>query len=100
MELAGLRAEVAFVQAEHGLSERRACKLLEVDRSTYDYEPTPDRKGELSGELVQLARQKPPYGYRRLHVHPKAHEQTVLNFTPRSSPPRTVPLFADQEQDN
>jgi hypothetical protein len=38
VELAGLRAEVAFVQAEHGLSERRACKLLEVDRSSYDYE--------------------------------------------------------------
>ena len=59
---------MAFVQAEHGLSERRACKLLEVDRSSYDYEPRPDRNGELRGELVQLARQKPRYGYRRLHV--------------------------------
>ncbi|SEG52100.1 Transposase, partial [Bryocella elongata] len=28
LKLAGLRAEVAFVQAEHGLSECRACKLL------------------------------------------------------------------------
>lgn len=59
---------MAFVQAEHGLSERRACKLLEVDRSSYDYEPRPDRNGELREELVHLARQKPRYGYRRLHV--------------------------------
>ena len=28
LELAGLRADVAFAQAEHGLSERTACKLL------------------------------------------------------------------------
>ena len=59
---------MAFVQTEHGLSERRACKLLEVDRSSYDYEPRSDRNGELPGEIVQLARQKPRYGYRRLHV--------------------------------
>jgi hypothetical protein len=25
--------------ADHGLSERRACKLLEIDRSSYRYEP-------------------------------------------------------------
>jgi putative transposase len=59
---------VAFVQAEHGLSERRACKLLEMERSSYRYEPRPDRNVALRGELVQLARQKPRYGYRRLHA--------------------------------
>ena len=59
---------MAFVQAEHGLSERRACKLLEVDRSSYGYEPRPDRNVELREELLKLARQKPRYGYRRLHV--------------------------------
>jgi putative transposase len=59
---------VAFVQSEHGLSERRACKLLDVDRSSYGYEPRPDRSAELREELVKLARQKPRYGYRRLHV--------------------------------
>lgn len=52
--------------AEHGLSERHACKLLEVDRSSYRYEPRPDRNTALRQELVALARQKPRYGYRRL----------------------------------
>jgi putative transposase len=59
---------VAFAQAEHGLSERTACKLLNVERSSYRYEPRPDRNAELREELVQLARQKPRYGYRRLHA--------------------------------
>jgi len=50
------------------VSERRACKLLGVDRASYRYEPKPDRNAELREELVKLARQKPRYGYRRLHA--------------------------------
>ena len=68
MELAGLREEVAFVSVHFRLSERTACKLLGVERSSYRYEPRPDRNAELRSELVKLARQKPRYGYRRLHV--------------------------------
>jgi len=59
---------VAFVSAEFGQSERTACKLLGVDRSSYRYEPRPDRNAELREELMQLARQKPRFGYRRLHA--------------------------------
>jgi putative transposase len=59
---------VAFAQAEHGLSERTACKLLDVERSSYRYEPRPDRNAALREALVKLARQKPRYGYRRLHA--------------------------------
>jgi putative transposase len=50
------------------LSERTACKLLGVERSSYRYEPRPDRNAELRAELMKLARQKPRYGYRRLHA--------------------------------
>jgi len=59
---------VALARAECGLSERRACKLLGVDRSSYRYEPQPDRNAVLRQELLALARQKPRYGYRRLGV--------------------------------
>ncbi len=59
---------MAFAQSEHSLSERTACKLLEIERSSYRYEPRPDRNAELREELVKLARQKPRYGYRRLHA--------------------------------
>ena len=57
---------MALVMAEHSLSERHACKLLEVDRTSYRYEPYPDRNVELRQELIELAKQKPRYGYRRL----------------------------------
>ena len=70
---------MAFAQAEHGLSERTACKLLGVERSSYRYEPRPDRNAELRDELVKLARQKPRYGYRRLHalLSRRGHEVNV-----------------------
>ena len=54
--------------AEHGLSERRACKLLEMDRSSYRYEPLPEEVAKLRQALLEVARQKPRFGYRRLGV--------------------------------
>ena len=59
------------------MSERRACKLLGVDRASYRYEPKPDRNAELRDELVKLARQKPRYGYRRLHAVLERRGQAV-----------------------
>ena len=56
------------MSAEYRLSERTACKLLGVERSSYRYEPRPDRNMDLREALVKLARQKPRYGYRRLHA--------------------------------
>jgi putative transposase len=53
---------------EYSYSERQACKLLEVDRSSYRYEPAPDRNAQLREELVTMARQKPRFGYRRLQA--------------------------------
>jgi hypothetical protein len=63
-----MRKEVVFAMEHFDLSERRACKLVGLDRSSYRYEPTPDHNVELHQELVSLARQKPRYGYRRLHA--------------------------------
>jgi putative transposase len=59
---------VALVIEEFAMSERQACKLLEVDRSSYRYEPLPRDDGRLREEMVALAKQKPRYGYRRLGV--------------------------------
>ena len=63
-----MRKDVSFVEQEMKLSERRACRLLALDRSSYRYEAVADRDAELREKLVELARQKPRYGYRRLHV--------------------------------
>jgi len=50
------------------VSERHACELNVMDRSSYRYEPQADRDAELREKLIGLARQKPRYGYRRLGV--------------------------------
>ncbi len=63
-----MRKDVAFACEQYPVSERRACKLLGMDRGSYRYEPRPDRNGPLREALVSLARQKPRYGYRRLHA--------------------------------
>ena len=54
--------------AEYRYSERQACKLMDVDRSSYRYQPRPDHNAMLREALIALARQKPRYGYRRLTV--------------------------------
>lgn len=61
-----MRKDVAFACGEFPLSERRACKLLEIGRSSYRYEPRPDHNAELRGDLIELARKKPQWGYRIL----------------------------------
>ncbi len=68
---------MAFVGEQYAVSERRACKLFTMDRSTYRYEPQPDRNAQLRGEMIALARQKPRYGYRRLHALLNRQGQTT-----------------------
>jgi putative transposase len=53
---------------KYRLSERHACELNGLDRSTYRYEPEPDRNAQLRVRLTELARQRPRFGYRRLGV--------------------------------
>jgi putative transposase len=53
---------------EFQYTERQACKLMAMDRTSYRYQPRPDHNAELRNELVAVARQKPRYGYRRLHA--------------------------------
>ena len=59
---------MALVMTEHRLSERDACRLLEVDRSTYRYEPRPDRNEKLREALLETADRYRRFGYRRLWV--------------------------------
>jgi putative transposase len=51
-----------------GISERRACGLLGVWRSSCRYERKPDRNEKLREQLVELAQQRPRFGYRRLSI--------------------------------
>jgi putative transposase len=60
------RRDVALIMTEHRLSERQACRLLEVTRNSYRYEAVPDRNQDLRAVLIALAHEKKSYGYRRL----------------------------------
>jgi transposase InsO family protein len=62
------RAVVRFWRDGLGLSERRGCGLMGLDRSTYRYQRRADRSGELRQRLRELAEQRRGFGYRRLHV--------------------------------
>ena len=67
MELVALKAAIEQVQQEYAFSQRRACRLMTMAVTTYRYRSL--RTDEpLRTKLVELAREKPRFGYRRLQV--------------------------------
>jgi putative transposase len=68
MELAAQRQDVGFAVTTFAISERRACELLGVWRSSCRYKAKPDHDSELRTQLMELAGERPRFGYRRLGV--------------------------------
>jgi len=61
------RRELAkFAVAEHGLSERQACKILNLSRSVYHYQAQKPDDSQIAQELLQLADCYPRWGYRKM----------------------------------
>jgi putative transposase len=62
-----LKAAIEQMKQEYAFSERRACRLMMLAVTTYRYRS--QRSDEpLRTRLVELAGEKPRFGYRRLHV--------------------------------
>jgi putative transposase len=62
-----MKAAIGQMRCEYAFTERRACGLMLVATGTYRYRSR--RSDEpLRTRLVELAREKPRFGYRRLHV--------------------------------
>ncbi len=58
-----------MIRDHYGLSERRACELVGLGRSTYRYSSMESGTNRwLKGRLVELAASHPRYGYRRLYL--------------------------------
>ena len=62
------REAVAHLRAAHGLSERRACRIVEADRKMVRYQAQRAPDTMLRGRLRELANQRRRFGYRRLFV--------------------------------
>ena len=63
----GLRAAVSYVELEYAISERHACRLLGLARSTHRYRARrSERDLALRTRLKELATKRMRFGYRRL----------------------------------
>src|SRR5690606_42002925 len=63
-----MREAVAHLRACHGMSERRACRVVGADRKSVRYRSTRADDAELREKLRELANQRRRFGYRRLHI--------------------------------
>lgn len=62
------RKAVAYLVADHGMSERRACKAIGCCRMTVRYRSSRPDECALRERMIAIARERRRFGYRRLHV--------------------------------
>jgi len=62
------REAVRFALDHFQFSERQACALVGLARSTFQYEPRPERDGWLREKIRELASQRRRFGSPRLYV--------------------------------
>lgn len=65
---AARREAVAHLVDTHAMSERRACRVIGVDRSSVRYQSMRPDDSDLRQRLRELAAERRRFGYRRLHV--------------------------------
>jgi putative transposase len=65
---AAKRQAVAHACGVHGVSERRACRILGVDRASIRYRSCRAVDTDVRLRIRELARMRRRFGYRRLHV--------------------------------
>jgi len=62
------RDAVAHACDEHSVSQRRACLILQVDRSSVRYKSTRPDDTDLREAMKKVAAERRRFGYRRIHV--------------------------------
>ena len=65
---AGKRKVVAHLIAAHKLSERRACRLANLNLSTWQYKSRSTERRGLRARVKALAYERRRFGYRRIHA--------------------------------
>jgi len=62
------RQAVDHLRKAHGVSQRRACAAMQVDRSTVRYRSKRPDNSELREEIKLVAKERRRFGYRRIQV--------------------------------
>ncbi len=62
------RPVVEYIHDHYGISERRACRLVQLPRSVFRYRSVMDPQLALRQRMRELAHSRVRYGYRRIHV--------------------------------
>jgi len=62
------RDAVAHVCKQHGVSQRRACEVLSVDRSSMRYRSIRPDDAHIRDAMKKVASERRRFGYRRIHV--------------------------------
>lgn len=70
------REAVSFL-ITRGVSQRRACTLVHIQRSTFRYQARPERDVALADQVQELAQRHPRYGYRRVWALLRRHQMRV-----------------------
>jgi putative transposase len=83
VSLAAKRAAAVFLEQSHQVSERRACQVLSVHRSTKRRQPGQDKQIELVARLHALSARYPRFGYRKIFAVLKAEQWHVSRETVR-----------------
>lgn len=67
MSLAERRRCVTYLRNEYGISERRACQAMQMNRSSYRYVGSRELVDEGYTRVVSLSRAYPYWGYRKIY---------------------------------
>jgi len=62
------RTLVGLLQEDYRVSERRACRLIQISTSVYRYQATRDGQAPLRMRINEIAAVRVRYGYKRIHV--------------------------------
>ena len=68
LEPVAKKAVVLHLQTEHHLTERRACRLVNLARSVFRYAAHPRDDSEVQTALAELAAAHPEFGFRKMFL--------------------------------
>ncbi len=83
VSLAAKRRAAASLEQTHGVSERRACRVLSLHRSTKRRQPGQPERAALVARIHGLSARYPRFGYRKMFALLKAEQWPVSRETVR-----------------